>query len=336
MNEKLWGIHMPDWLGELALEQNFIAINWAEVGNLSDIGNTREEFKAKLGKVYPGYKQGTIPVVAGVLFRFSKELTKGDYILFPSKHNRYVNIGQIKNDYYYQPIQDDEDDYPNRHEVEWLGHFPRSMFSQASLNEIGSAITLFKIKNHKTEFLAKIGKSEVIEDDDISQDDDTAMQTAINNAEDTAEDFIIKRLHNNLSGYEFEYFIAHLMACMGYTTRVTEASADGGVDVIAHNDKLGIEPPIIKIQCKRIINVIDESKVRDLAGTLGEGEYGLFITLGTYSKSARVFERNKPKLRLIDGEQLVELIMQYYGNLSPKYRTMLPLKQIYIPDILKK
>ncbi len=338
MSNILWGVHMPEWLGELALEQNFVAISWGEMGNLDTIGSTREEFKTKVAAVYPNFKQGTIPVTAGVLFRFSKKINKGDYILFPSKHNRYVNIGKITSSYMYQPSSDSEDkensDYPNRYKVEWLGHFPRDEFSQAALNEVGSAITLFQVKNHKAEFLNKIGQLEITENDDISPDEDTAIQTAINNAEDTAQDFIIKRLHKNLTGHEFEHFTAHLMTCMGYTARVTEASADGGVDVIAHKDKLGFEPPIIKVQCKRMTNTIDESKVRDLAGTLGEGEYGLFVTLGAYTKPARVFERNKPKLRLIDGEELVGLIMQHYAHLSPRYRTMLPLKQIYIPDIL--
>ena len=44
-------------------------------------------------------------------------------------------------------------------------------------------------------------------------------------------------------------------------------------------------------------------------------------------------ERNRPKLRLIDGEQFVELLLENYGRLSPRYRSMIPLKQIYIPDL---
>lgn len=339
MDQKLWGIHMPEQLGELALEQGFIAIGWYEMGDLRKTGNSRDKFKNKVEKTYPDHKKGAIPVEAGVLFRFSQEMKNGDYVLFPSKHNRHVNIGKIISSYQYIPPTEDKNNsekyYPNRWQVEWLGHFPRDTFSQSALNEIGSAITLFLVKNHYAEFLARINQSTISDVEDISQDDDTAMRTVTNLAQDTAQDFIIKRLYKNLSGYEFEYFIAHILECMGYTARVTETSGDGGIDVIAHNDKLGFEPPIIKVQCKRIINPIEEKQVRDLAGTLGEGEYGMFVTLGAYTKPARVFERNKPKIRLIDGEQLVELLLQHYGNLSPRYRTMLPLKQIYIPDILE-
>lgn len=40
-----------------------------------------------------------------------------------------------------------------------------------------------------------------------------------------------------------------LLRAMGYRTTVTQKSGDGGVDVIASRDPLGIEPPIIKVQC---------------------------------------------------------------------------------------
>jgi restriction system protein len=36
----------------------------------------------------------------------------------------------------------------------------------------------------------------------------------------------------------------------------------------------------------------------------------------------------------VDGEQLVQLILEPYPRMSPRYRTMLPLKQIYVPDLI--
>lgn len=73
--------------------------------------------------------------------------------------------------------------------------------------------------------------------------------------------------------------------------------------------------------------------VNQLLGTLGEGEFGLFVNLGSYSRGAIELERNRPKLRLINGEQFVELVQQHYGKLAPHYRSLIPLKQIYVPDL---
>ena len=107
-----------------------------------------------------------------------------------------------------------------------------------------------------------------------------------------------------------------------------------GVDVIAHTDQLGFKPPIIKIQCKRQTGQIGEPEVSQLLGTLGDGEYALFVTLGSYARPARMRERNTPRLRLLDGEEFVKLVLQHYPSMSPRYRTMLPLKQIYVPDLI--
>ena len=170
-------------------------------------------------------------------------------------------------------------------------------------------------------------------DDDIPVPDDIASQSTSQLAQENTADFIVRRLHSQLSGYEFEHFVAHILECMGYSARVTEKSGDGGVDVIAHTDQLGFQPPIIKVQCKRQTGQIGEPEVSQLLGTLGEGEYALFVTLGSYSRSAWVRERNNPRLRLIDGEDFVTLVLQHYASISPRYRLLLPLKQIYVPDL---
>jgi type I restriction enzyme S subunit len=39
------------------------------------------------------------------------------------------------------------------------------------------------------------------------------------------------------------------------------------------------------------------------------------------------------KLRLINGEQFVELVFEHYTSLSRRYRAMIPLKQIFVPDL---
>ncbi len=335
---KLWGLHMPVGIGLSAIENNRVSIGWKHMGDLSALPKDREAIKAAVASAYPDKKQGAIPVEAGVIYRFVHEIKAGDYVVYPSKHDRVVNLGRFTGELAFEEgPADDDDGYPNSRLVEWLGHFPRSEFSQSALYEIGSFLTLFLVKNHTSEFLAKIDpnvQNDNEPDQDAVPDDDSVSSTVTRQAEETTEDFVIKRIHAGLSGHEFEHFIAHLLERMGYTVRVTQKSSDGGVDVIAHNDKLGFEPPIIKVQCKRTTNQINETEVRELLGTLVEGEYGLFVTLGPFAQKVRQSERNLSKLRLIDGEQLFELIVTHYASLSPRYRTLIPLRQIYVPDLV--
>jgi len=122
---------------------------------------------------------------------------------------------------------------------------------------------------------------------------------------------------------------------MGFFTRVSDEGPDGGIDIVAHRDELGFEPPIIKVQVKSGEGTIGDPEVSALYGKVGHGEFGMFITLGLFSKPALNFARTKSNLRLVDGPELVELILRHYDSLDAKYKGLLPLKQVYIPQLVE-
>jgi restriction system protein len=333
----VWGIHMGNHVSDRPIEGRYVGIGWPAMGDLTKIDANRDAFKTKLTLAYPDKKAGAIPIDAGSMFKFLHQINAGDIAIYPSKADRMVNVGKFLGQIEY--VENDRDEYPTRHKIQWLGHFPRSDFSQTALNEIGSFLTLFRVRRHANEFLAKVDLSIEGTDQDTAEaqedmaDDDTAAVATALQAEANTSDFVIKRLMNELSGHQFEEFMAHLLECMGYTARVTPKSGDGGVDVIAHMDPLGFQPPIVKVQCKRTTAQTPRPDVDQLLGTLGDGEYGLFVNLGSFARGAVELERNRAKLRLINGEAFVDLILENYSALSPRYRAMIPLKQIFVPDL---
>lgn len=321
----IWGMHMSREHGQVPIEKGYVAIGWHAMGDFSQVAPTRDAFKAAYKKAYPEAKAGTIPVAAGVAYRFAVEMKPGDLVVYPSKLDRMVNIGTIEGAY--QHVLDAPVNCPNQRGVKWLKQIPRSSFSQPALNEIGSALTMFRVNSNADEFLAAL-KGEAFEPEDI---DEISAEQVSAQVEESTEDFIIKRLKSSQTPYQFEHFIAHLLKCMGYHSRVTQASGDGGIDIIAHRDELGFEPPIIKVQCKQILSTIGRPEVQQLHGAIEHGEHGLFVTLGTFSNEARTYERTKPNLRLIDGVVLTELIYSHYHQFEPRYQMLLPLKRSYIP-----
>lgn len=329
----VWGVHMDASVGTVPVDKGFVAIGWDHLGDLNKIGANRSDFKEAIRSADPSVKEGSIPVQAGVLYRFVHEMKEGDYVIYPSKIDRMVNIGEISGPYAHLPEL--SSDYPNTRLVKWLAHVPREEFSQAALYEIGSFLSLFSVSTHTREFLSRIGnESEQEETSDIETSDDATVAKSVSeHAEETTSDFVVKRLKQGLNPYQFEEFVAHVLECMNYHARVTPKSRDGGVDIIAHRDELGFEPPIIKVQCKQTVNPIGRVEVTQLHGVVETGEHGLLVTLGSYSKDAIDFERTKPNLRLIGGEQLVEIILENYEKFAPKYRALLPLKQIFVPAL---
>lgn len=334
MAKRVWGVHMGVLVGTTPIDKAIVGIGWSDLGDLAKIPADRDSFKEAVARAYDYAKPGSIPVQAGVLYRFVHEMKEGDVVVYPSKVDRMVNIGIVDGPYRHDP--ETCAPYPNIRPIKWLKHFPRENFSQAALYEIGSFITLFSVRNYADEFLAALEErplQETEEQVEVRQDDETITKAVSAQAEETTHDFVIRQLKSGIDPYQFENFIAHLLECMGYHARVTTKSGDGGVDIIAHRDQLGFEPPIIKVQCKQVTGQIGRPEVTQLLGNVEQGEHGLFVTLGAYSRDAKELDRSKPNLRLINGEQLVDLIFENYRKFDPRYQAILPLKQIYVPSL---
>ena len=76
--------------------------------------------------------------------------------------------------------------------------------------------------------------------------------------------------------------------------------------------------------------------VSGLYGKVASEEYGLVVTLGGFTAAVRNFDRNKSNLPLIDGDDLVELILQHYEDLDPCYKGLISLKRVYVPEVLEE
>ena len=318
--KRLWGIHTQD--DKLFLQESVIAIGWEELGDLSLIPPSRDSYKDKYAEIYPNDKKGSVATCVGMLFRFVHEMQIGDYVVFPSKSDRMVNIGIIESDYFYSPVAAQ---YPQQRRVKWIKHLPRTAFSQGALYEIGSFMTVFLVKNYADEFWSALEKNFVKASQEA--EDETVKATAEDIIEST-KDFILKELSRQLKGYDLEEFVADLLKAMGYRTNVSPHGGDSGIDITAYKDEL---PPRILVQVKSQDGDIKESTIQSLKGAMREGDYGLFVTLSNYTKNAKKYLESTPIIRGINGTELVELVLKYYDQLSERFRRMIPLKMVYIP-----
>ncbi|MDE7223668.1 MAG: restriction endonuclease [Acetatifactor sp.] len=323
MPNNIWGIHTQD--DRLFLNNSVIAIGWKDFGDLSQVGTSREAFKARYEQVYPDAPRGSIPTGAGMLYRFMYEMQTGDYVVFPSKIDRQINLGRVESDYIYVP---DAAEYVQQRKVKWLRHLPRTAFSQGARYEIGSSLTLFAVRNYADEYMAALDQEfqeNVLAD--VGEEDESVGAAAEDIVENT-RDFILKELSRNLKGYDLEEFVADLLGAMGYRTTVSGHGGDSGIDITAYKDEL---PPRIVVQVKSQDSDIKESTIQSLKGAMREGDYGLFVTLSNYTRNAQKYLENTPIIRGINGTELVDLILKYYEQLSEKYRKMIPLRMVYIP-----
>lgn len=327
----LWGIHggKTGDADSMFLKKNCVGLAWPKMGDLSKIQPDRDAIKAAVAIAYPEAKPGAIPNYAGQLYRFVHEMKTGDFIAYPSKHDRHIHLGAIEGAYKYAPSSNSA--YPHVRDVKWLRKVPRTHLSQGALYEIGSAMSFFSIRNYADEFKAVIEGKMTPAGPVVPGDIDGPVAEDI---EQTTCDFVLKRLAQELKGHPFAEFVAHLLNTMGYRTRLSEEGPDGGVDIVAHKDELGFEPPIIKVQVKSTVGSIGDPIVSALYGKVSSGEFGLLVSLSTFTAAATSFAKSKSNLRLIDGDELVKLIFQHYDQFDARYKGLLPLRRVYVPEAI--
>ena len=133
---------------------------------------------------------------------------------------------------------------------------------------------------------------------------------------------------NNIDPYYFEKVILILLKKMGYGDFVeTSKSADGGIDGIINEDKLGLDK--IYIKAKRFTeNKVREKDIRNFIGAMsGDTNKGVFVTTSLFDKGA--IEKAKDahhKIILIDGIKLVDLMHEF--NVGVQIKSVYEVKQL--------
>ena len=170
-------------------------------------------------------------------------------------------------------------------------------------------------------------------------------QTTIIDTQDTPDDIfeeafqkINSRLQDDLlsevmklSPISFEQMVLDLLSKMGYgefenAIKKTSATADGGIDGIIMEDKLGFD--LIYLQAKKwdLSSTVDRPDIQKFVGAIaGKGGKGLFVTTAKYSRQAIEYANNQ-HIILIDGKKLVQLMIEY--NFGVNIRKAFEIKMV--------
>ena len=149
---------------------------------------------------------------------------------------------------------------------------------------------------------------------------------------DQAREFI-KDMIRDLSPDDLEELTAALLRAMGFKARVTPKGPDRGRDVVASRDGLGLEAPRIVAEVKhRPRESMGAPNVRGFLGGLREGDRGLYVSTGGFTREARYEgERSNIPVALVDMEDLASLVVEHYEQFDADGRALVPLVKIYWP-----
>lgn len=152
-----------------------------------------------------------------------------------------------------------------------------------------------------------------------SQTPEDAMDSANRIIQSALRDELLGNLLS-LTPQRFERVILDLLSAMGFgggrleNTHMTQASGDGGIDGIIHEDALGLDA--VYIQAKRYApdNKISRPDIQRFVGSLnGEGATkGVFVTTSDFSREARDYISRVPqRIVLINGARFADLMIEH-------------------------
>lgn len=320
------GRHASDFVAK-----NVIAVGWPAVGDLA--GRDRP---ALLETVRLEYGEKNASGIVGILHRFANQIAVGDLVLTPDSETRELHGGRVTGEY-----QHDPDallaDYPNVRTVQWIKTFSRDELPKRILYQLGSLLTLSQPSSQESlrAFLLNQTPPAAMVTDDVedgaSEDDEAGVIDLYDELRAQTSE-LIRAAVADLDAYQTQDLVAGILRAMGYHTQVSPEGADGGLDIVASKDALGVEAPIIKVQVKaRPTTRSRPDEVRALAGLVSPpDERGLFVSTGGFTRDA-ANDARVIRIGLIGMDRLVELLVAHYDQLDQDTKSLVHLRRLWVP-----
>jgi restriction system protein len=316
------------------IDQGIVSIGWKDAGSLKNL-KTRDQIIQKVRQTWPDYRPMKAVVAGSQLDKIANVMKVGDRVITYDPSKRIYHIGKISGDYEFSP--EAEDVLANRRKVVWGNQIERDRLSVPTKNSLGSALTVFEASEKAEREIDALATGR---NDTAEQPEKFAANEAEINVENLLEDLksrareFIKDKIVELDWDEMQQLVAGILRAMKYKTRISPHGADRGRDIVASPDGLGFEQPRIVVEVKHRPNQqMGSQEIRSFLGGRHKDDRGLYVSTGGFSKDAKYeAERASIPLTLMDIDDLVDVIVEYYEDLDLVTRSLLPLTRIYWPS----
>ncbi|NTU52314.1 MAG: hypothetical protein HGA97_01150 [Chlorobiaceae bacterium] len=300
------------------IQGGFIGIGWIDSIDLSKAAS-RDDVYPVFKKTFPHETSNVvIGQQVGQISRFLFELQGGDFVITPDQNTEYLHFGRLTSQLpYFDPSPTDGCPYNHRRHVVWCTELlRRNEFSVPFQNTIRSSLTVFSI-SQREEFLEKIG----------TMPHGTGLRGTHIDPYDAVLEQILK-----LNDKEFEILVKDLLTAMGFEeSKVIGKVCDGGVDVQGELNIANMAKVKLFVQAKRyrLGSKISASTVKQLRSAIPNDGQGAFITTADYQRAAAdvAIANGFARIGLINGRQLVDLLIEHWDDLSEELQTKLGLKK---------
>ena len=293
----------------------YVAIGWLEDQSLADL-KERQELYEIYRRAYPQDSSNiVVGQQVGQISRFLFDLTVGDTVITPDRDTEILHYGIVE-DKPYSFVQDDPTcPYPHRRMVKWdKAKLLRSSLSVPLANTMRAAMTVFGV-SQVDEIMLATGRGELVKPTESSFDPYESVLARVLELDDK----------------EFEILVSHLLTALGFEgSEVTGKTGDGGVDATGELNVDNLAKIKVFVQAKRYKrgSRISASVVKSLRSSIPSNGQGAFITTADFQTKAYdvALEANFPRIGLINGRQLVDLLIEHWHEIPVEFQRRMGLK----------
>lgn len=299
------------------LDGGYVGIGWMPDVDLSGV-RTKEELYPLYRETYPDDKSNiVVGQQVGQIARFLLEIRPGDYVITPAGDTERLYYAVMPNDpSYFYATASDGCPYRHRRRVEWIKQpLTRGDFSVPFQNTMRSSLTVFAV-SQRQEFLSAIGRADLAPRATAAQYDPYAA--------------VLEQILE-LDAKEFEILVGHLLTALGFEgSEVTGKPGDGGVDATGELNVANLAKVKIFVQAKRYKrgSKISANVVKQLRASIPSNGQGAFITTADFQSAATevALQQGFPRIGLVTGRQLVDLLVEHWGDIPEDFRELLGLR----------
>lgn len=299
------------------IDGGYVAIGWVPNDDLSHI-KSREELYPIYKAEYPNDKSNiVIGQQVGQIARFLLEIQMGDYVITPAADTEWLHYGKVEKDpSYFYSKRDDGCPYRHRRRIAWVKEWlKRGDLSVPFQNTIRSSLAVFAI-SQQDEFFAAVGHPDL----------------HIKIATEQYDPYrVVLEQVLELDDKEFEILVGHLLTALGFEgSEVIGKTGDGGVDATGELNVANLAKVKVFVQAKRykLGSKVNANIVKQLRQAIPFGGQGAFITTAEFQSAAAdiALAPGFPRIGLVNGRQLVDLLVEHWSDIPFEFRERLGLK----------
>lgn len=269
---------------------------------------------------------------AGQVWPFGNEMKTGEIVVLPSKINPVIHFGRIVGNYEF--LMEGSPLYYHSHIVEWFARdIPRTNFEQDILYSFGAFMTICRIRQEERVMSIlnafNKGKLQAVKQTEIEEEEESI------DVENEAYDDITNLIIRKAKGHGLAKIVDAILRVKGFTTYLSPAGPDKGVDILACYGALGFGSPKICVQVKSGDAPVDRTVLDQLGGVMKNlnAEYGLLVSWNGFKSSVINETANQFfDIRLWTHKEIIDEFLNCYNQMDDEIKTFIPLKKIWVVD----